>query len=69
MLTKDNVSIYKETPKYITVFHNHLVKNSKDEDKSRPKSKPEKDGIVVAVDGTGIKVNNQGEWTPDKWKN
>ena len=29
----------------------------------------EKDDIVIAVDSTGIKVTNRGEWILDKWKN
>jgi hypothetical protein len=29
----------------------------------------ERDGIVIAVDSTGIKVTNRGEWILDKWKN
>ncbi len=34
-----------------------------------PKINPEKDDIViVAVDSTGIKVTNRGEWILDKWK-
>jgi len=34
-----------------------------------PKIDPEKDNIVIAVDSTGIKVTNRGEWILDKWKN
>jgi transposase len=30
---------------------------------------PERDDIVIAVDSTGIKVTNRGEWILDKWKN
>ena len=33
-----------------------------------PKINPEKDDIVIAVDSTGIKVTNRGEWILDKWK-
>ena len=33
-----------------------------------PKINLEKD-VVVAVDSTGIKVTNRGEWILDKWKN
>ena len=29
---------------------------------------PERDDIVIAVDSTGIKVTNRGEWIIDKWK-
>lgn len=29
----------------------------------------EKNDIVIAVDSTGIKVTNRGEWIFDKWKN
>ena len=29
----------------------------------------ERDGIVIAVDSTGSKVTNRGEWILDKWKN
>jgi len=29
---------------------------------------PERDDIVIAVDSTGIKVTNRGEWILDKWK-
>lgn len=32
------------------------------------KINPEKDDIVIAVDSTGIKVTNRGEWILDKWK-
>ncbi len=34
-----------------------------------PKVDLEKDNIVIAVDSTGIKVTNRGEWILDKWKN
>jgi len=34
-----------------------------------PKVNLEKDDIVIAVDSTGIKVTNSGEWILDKWKN
>jgi Transposase DDE domain len=34
-----------------------------------PKVNLERDGIVIAVDSTGIKVTNRGEWILDKWKN
>jgi len=34
-----------------------------------PNVNPEKDNIVIAVDSTGIKVTNRGEWILDKWKN
>jgi transposase len=33
-----------------------------------PKINLEKDDIVIAVDSTGIKVTNRGEWILDKWK-
>jgi hypothetical protein len=29
----------------------------------------ERDDIVIAVDSTGIKVTNRGEWILDKWMN
>jgi Transposase DDE domain len=29
----------------------------------------ERDGIVIAVNSTGIKVTNRGEWMLDNWKN
>ena len=32
-----------------------------------PKINPERDDIVIAVDSTGIKVTNRGEWILDKW--
>jgi transposase len=34
-----------------------------------PKVNLGRDGIVIAVDSTGIKVTNRGEWIIDKWKN
>ncbi len=34
-----------------------------------PNINPEKNGMVIAVDSTGIKVTNRGEWILDKWKN
>src|SRR6478672_897266 len=34
-----------------------------------PKVNLERDDIVIAVDSTGIKVTNRGEWMLDKWKN
>jgi transposase len=34
-----------------------------------PNINPEKNDIVIAVDSTGIKVTNRGEWILDKWKN
>jgi len=33
-----------------------------------PKVNLERDDIVIAVDSTGIKVTNRGEWILDKWK-
>ena len=33
-----------------------------------PKINLEKDPITIAVDSTGIKVTNRGEWIRDKWK-
>lgn len=33
-----------------------------------PKINLERDDIVIAVDSTGIKVTNRGEWILDKWK-
>ena len=33
-----------------------------------PKTNPKGEGIVIAVDSTGIKVTNRGEWVLDKWK-
>jgi len=33
-----------------------------------PKTNAEGEGIVIAVDSTGIKVTNRGEWMLDKWK-
>ena len=33
-----------------------------------PNINPEKDEIVIAVDSSGIKVTNRGEWILDKWK-
>jgi transposase len=33
-----------------------------------PKINPEKDDIVIAVNSTGIKVTNRGQWILDKWK-
>jgi len=44
------------------------VESSKDEDKPGSKNKPRKRRhIVIAVDSTGIKVTNRGEWILDKW--
>lgn len=34
-----------------------------------PKMNPGKGDVVIAVDSTGIKVTNRGEWILDKWKN
>jgi hypothetical protein len=34
-----------------------------------PNINPEKNDIAIAVDSTGIKVTNRGEWILDKWKN
>ena len=33
-----------------------------------PKINLEKDDIIIAVDSTGIKVTNRGQWILDKWK-
>ncbi len=33
-----------------------------------PKVNLEREDIVIAVDSTGIKVTNRGEWILDKWK-
>ena len=32
-----------------------------------PKINLEREDIVIAVDSTGIKVTNRGEWILDKW--
>ncbi|MPZ08558.1 MAG: IS5 family transposase, partial [Nitrososphaeraceae archaeon] len=42
------------------------MKVSQDHPKTNPS---EKDDVVIAVDSTGIKVTNRGEWILDKWKN
>ena len=34
-----------------------------------PKINLEKDPITIAVDSTGIKVTNRGEWIREKWNN
>ncbi len=34
-----------------------------------PNINPEKNDMVIAVDSTGIKVTNRGEWILDKWRN
>jgi len=34
-----------------------------------PKTNLEKDPITIAVDSTGIKVTNRGEWIREKWNN
>ncbi len=33
-----------------------------------PSINPKRDNIVIAVDSTGIKVTNRGQWILDKWK-
>jgi hypothetical protein len=46
-----------------------VVKNKKNKENSDPNTNQEKDDIVIAVDSTGIKVTNRGEWKLDKLKN
>ena len=68
-LSENDVNTYKETKRNSTRLHNNLVESRKDKDKPGSKINLEKDNIVIAVDSTGIKVTNRGEWILDKWKN
>ena len=68
-LSSNDVKIHKETQRDGVELYNHLwwrvVKMAINLD---PKINLESDDIVVAVDSTGIKVTNRGEWILDKWK-
>ena len=58
--------IQKIVPDFTTIWWWRVVKLKINLD---PKVNLEKDDIVIAVDSTGIKVTNSGEWILDKWKN
>ena len=68
-LSKNDVGAYKKTskigPDFTTIWWRVVrIKINLD-----PKVNLERDDIVIAVDSTGIKVTNRGEWILDKWKN
>ena len=68
-LSKNDVVTHKETQRSSTRLHNHLVEVVRTKINLNSNVNLEKDNIVIAVDSTGIKVTNRGEWILDKWKN
>ena len=64
-LPKNDVGAHKETPKDSAGLYNNLVEGKKDEDKSGARHNW-RDDMAIAVDSTGIKVTNRGEWIVDK---
>jgi len=56
----------KEVPNYTTMWWRRIVSIKLE---LNSEVSPEKiDVITIAVDSTGIKVTNRGEWIRDKWK-
>jgi DDE family transposase len=56
----------KEVPNYTTMWWRRIVRIKVE---LNSEVNPEKiDVITIAVDSTGIKVTNRGEWIRDKWK-
>ena len=52
-------------PDFTTIWWWRVIKMKINLD---PKVNLEREDIVIAVDSTGIKVTNRGEWILDKWK-
>lgn len=63
-IMSEHVERLKEVPDYTTMWWR--VTRVKVE--LKPEINPEKDLVTIAVDSTGIKVTNRGEWIRDKWK-
>lgn len=60
----EHVEKLKEVPDYTTMWW----RVTKEKVELNPEINPGNDVIVIAVDSTGIKVTNRGEWIRDKWK-
>jgi hypothetical protein len=59
----------REVPDYTTMWWRRVVR-VKVQEELNSEVNPQKveDVITIAVDSTGIKVTNRGEWIRDKWK-
>ena len=59
----------REVPDYPTIWWRRVVR-VKVQEELNSEVNPQKveDVITIAVDSTGIKVTNRGEWIRDKWK-
>ena len=68
-LSSNDVNSYKEVPGTVPDFTTIWWRVERTKINLDPNINPEKDDIVIAVDSTGIKVTNRGEWILDKWKN
>ena len=65
-------SIIKATGKNLTAnppIYGHICKriNRLNIDSIECKKDEDEEDIIIAIDSTGIKVTNRGQWTYDKW--
>ena len=58
-----HVQKLKEVPDYTTMWWRVIRVKVK----LNPEINPERDVVTIAVDSTGIKVTNRGEWIREKW--
>ena len=64
ILTEEVKKLHAKIPDYTTIWWR--VSGMKV--KLDPTINPEEEKVTIAVDSTGIKVTNRGEWIRDKWK-
>ena len=68
-ISKNDVNTHRKTARSSTRLHYDVVESGKGKGTSKPEINLEKDIITIAVDSTGIKVTNRGEWIREKWNN
>ena len=59
--------IVPSIPDYTTINRRINKLDIKIKDAIDDSSKPKDEYIVIAIDSTGIKVTNRGQWMRDKW--
>jgi hypothetical protein len=64
-MSKHIKKLKEMVPDFTTIWWWRVVKIKINLD---PKINLERDDIIIAVDSTGIKVTNRGQWILDKWK-
>ncbi len=57
----------KNLPSHPSYSQINRRKNNLDIDSGRSSSELDDDDVIIAVDSTGIKVTNRGQWLRDKW--